>query len=61
MESAETTVKIVDVILTRVEEVKPCRSGGYWVHFEGSRESLHFDDNRYSVGDRVKITFEKVS
>lgn len=34
---------------------------GWWVHFEGSRESLFFDgDKPFEKGDKVKITFEKV-
>ena len=38
-------------------------SQGWFVVFEGSREALHFGDEKpnFDVGDEIKITFEKVN
>lgn len=37
-------------------------STGWWVSFEGSGESLFFGDTKpeLDVGDKVKITFERI-
>lgn len=63
MESTQAPVTIRHVIHTTVFDVKEgiSKAGkGWWVQFEGSRESLWFDDPQpFEVGDKVKITFQK--
>lgn len=61
MESQKTPVTR-HVINTTVEHTRKQDDFDlWWVQFKGSRESLAFPDATYSVGDQVKITFEKVS
>lgn len=61
MESAKTKIRINHVTETEVKRIAQT-DGGWWVHFDGSRESIFFNGEKpYEVGDRVKITFEKVS
>ena len=37
------------------------REGSYWVHLEGSRESMFIGaDPGWKVGDKIKVTMEKV-
>ena len=59
MESLAAEMRFKHTIYVTVEDVRPAAGGGFWVHFEGSRESLHLPDV-YEVGDKVKITFERV-
>ena len=49
-------------IYTYVEEVF-FKDGQYYAHFQGSRESIALGTEPLSLtaGDRVKITFEKVT
>lgn len=56
--------KIRQVAHTRVINI--AKLDGYWfVHFEGSKEAIALgrdtEPQPYLLGDRVKITFEKVS
>lgn len=54
-------LKINYVVYTKAEDVRQMIDGKWWVHFEGSRESLCFGDHQpFGVGDNIKITFEKV-
>lgn len=54
-------LRIHNVIYTKVESIRESDMGGWWVHFAGSRESIHFPgDKPYEPGEAVKITFEKV-
>lgn len=68
MEPAEAAIslKYVYNILTEVIGVKPVGneipfSDWEWVHFDGSRESLQFPKGSFKDGDKVKITFERVT
>lgn len=48
------------VIYTVVEDVTE-KDGQWWVHFEGSRESMAFGTEKpYEKGEKIKITFERV-
>lgn len=51
------------IVQTKVELVKVFNDH-WWVHFEGSRESLAFNHKDepapFTVGDDVQITFQKV-
>jgi hypothetical protein len=60
MEPVEATINIVYVVYTKVNEVKEINDL-FYVHFEGSRESIAFPVPAFSKGDEVKITFAKVS
>lgn len=52
--------KIRQVVYTKAEVVVE-RNGEWWVHFEGSRESMCFGSMKpWETGDTIKITFEKV-
>lgn len=55
-------VRLVYTTQAHVLKINPAPEG-WWVHFEGSRESIFFNGKTqpYKPGDRVKITFEKVS
>lgn len=55
MEPASQPVKEIIVIFTTVDHA----AEGF-VHFEGSRESIYLDSD-FAPGDKVKITFEKVT
>lgn len=52
-------IKYLYNIFTSVEDIKQIE-GHWFVHFEGSRESLNFgtDHPGFAKGDKVKITFE---
>ena len=63
MEPASRT--IVRYIAT-AKVINVARLDGYWfIHFEGSKEAIAIgvdtEPQPFSFGDRVKITFEKVS
>ncbi len=64
MESAKATIKVNHIVYTKVINTKPVNEnfpdGDWWVHFDGSRESLMFPSYAFNVGDKVKITFERV-
>jgi len=61
MESKEAPLKINQVVYTKVEEIVE-RNDQWWVHFEGSRESMCFGATKpWDQGDEIKITFEKVN
>jgi len=54
------TVKYI--VVTRVLEIKWLNHpDGWYVHFEGSRESLNFGIDRpaWDVGDVIEISFHK--
>ncbi len=64
MESAPQSLKVNHVVYTKVEEIKEANidQTAWWVHFEGSRESLQFQGSKpFEIGDKIKITFEKVT
>jgi len=66
MESTEapierTKLRQVYVVYTDVEEVKNQKDEIWWIHFRGSRESIAFPVPAFIQGDKVKITFEKVT
>lgn len=67
MESVEAPIekhriRIVHMTETTVKRVYQDADGQWFVHFDGSREAIGFgSEPHYNVGDRVKITFEKVS
>ncbi len=54
-------VRVQYTVLTKVQEIKWLNQpDGWFVHFEGSRESLNFGIERpqWEVGQQIKITFE---
>ena len=58
MEPAGTKVRCV--IYTHVKQIKELSDTNF-VHFDGSHEFIHLDkDMDLAIGDKVKITFEKV-
>lgn len=57
----ELKTKFVYSILTDVIGVKDSEPDWEWVHFDGSRESLQFPKGSFKDGDKVKITFERVT
>lgn len=63
MECVETEIREVRVqwaIYTKVCDVKEI-DGKFFVHFDGSRESLCFgSEPSFKIGDDVRISFEKV-
>ena len=65
MESAQAPlkIKINYTVLTKVLSIEwHNQPDGYFVHFEGSRESINFgiEPTQWSVGQKVKITFEGI-
>jgi hypothetical protein len=60
MEPVEGEMKFRFIIYTDVIKVERYRDR-WWVHFDGSWESIGFDveDTPFKQGDMVKITFEK--
>lgn len=61
MESVETKVRTLYVITTSL--TKLFEDGNRWfVHLDGSRESLSLGTEKpdLNVGDKIKITLEKV-
>lgn len=60
--SAPLRLRIHHVVYTKVGEVKPNGTDGWWVWFDGSRESLLFrgEEQPFQVGDKIKITFERI-
>lgn len=44
------------------EVITEMQSLGWFIKFEGSHESVHFGGDKppFNLGDKVKITFEKV-
>lgn len=65
MEPIEAPVKrmlrIVHVVVTKVQAVTTQKGGDDWVHLEGSRESLAMPPGHYNPGDTVKITFNNIT
>lgn len=62
MESAPIPLKINYVVYCKILKIEWLnRPDGWFVHFEGSWESINFGIERpaWSVGDIVKITFEQ--
>ena len=60
MEPPQTQVTVF-VIYVRVDHVE-LHPDGWYVHFDGSWESINLGpDKPFDEGDRVKITFEKVT
>ena len=58
MEPAGTKIRYVIYTTVRKVDKVPI---GYFVHFDGSHESIYLgDEATLVVGDKVKITFEKV-
>ena len=59
MESVEAEIRYV--IYTKVNKVFE-EKGQWYVHFEGSWESLGFGWTKppFDAGDRIKITFERM-
>jgi hypothetical protein len=62
MESDQAKVR--HIINTSVIDVKVI--GEHWfVHFDGSRESLAFchksEDTPFAIGDKIKISFERIA
>lgn len=55
-------IKEMNQVVEWKEDAVIGRSLGWFVHFEGSRESIHFGFEKpdIEVGDKFKITFEKV-
>lgn len=56
-------LKINYTLVVKVESIRWHNNpDGYFVHFEGSRESLNFgiEPPQWSEGDDIKITFERI-
>lgn len=54
-------IKINQVVYTKVEDLI-LRNGEWWVHFEGSRESMCFGKTKpWEKGAEIKITFEEMT
>jgi hypothetical protein len=62
MESVEGKIKINYVLYVKVMKVEwRNRPDGWFVHFEGSWESINFgiEHPQFEVGDHIKITFDR--
>ena len=63
MESTEATIRINWIVNTTVIDVRMIEDQ-WFVHFDGSRESMAFghksEPKPFEIGDEVEITFRKV-
>lgn len=59
IEPPQAPLITVYTVYTYVEGVKEV-GDLFYVHFNGSRESIAFPVPAFAVNDKVKITFEKV-
>lgn len=55
----QSGLTIVHTVYTTVLGIK-FKDGLYYTNFDGSRESIAFPTEAFTVGDKVKITFQKV-
>jgi hypothetical protein len=62
MEPADAKMKVKYTVIVRVNFVTH-REYGWFVHFEGSHESIFLGQERpkFNPGDTVRITFERIS
>ena len=61
MPTANTRIRTIHTVITTVKAVTGTGED-WWVHFEGSRESLAFHGEKpFEPGEKVKITFERVT
>ena len=63
MESPKESIRFQYTVLTKVLEIKWLDiPKGWFVHFDGSRESINFGSEppTWTTGDIIKITFERL-